>query len=133
MRWKVVNHYPTLIAHGELLFKDDGGVRFNVTTYKSIIGSLIFLTNTKLDIGFATSLVSRYMGDPFESHMKATKRILRYVQGTIDFGIHYIKHGSVKLVGYSDSDWGSNIDDKKSTSGQCFNLGSGMITWISKK
>ena len=124
---------PTPIAHGELLCKDDGGVRVNVTTYRSIVGSLMFLTNTRPKIAFATSLVSRYMGDPFESHMKAAKRILRYVQGIIDLGIHYIKHGSVKLVGYSDSDWGSNIDDRKSTFEQCFNLDSGMITCNSKK
>ena len=124
---------PTPIAHGEILCKNDGGVRVNVTTYRSIVGSLMFLTNTSLDIAFATSLVSKYMSGPFESNMKAAKRILRYVQETIDFGIHYIKHGSVKLVGYSDLDWGRNIDDRKSTSGKCFSLGSGMITWSSKK
>ena len=92
---------PTPIAHGELLCKDDGGVRVNVTTYRSIVGSLMFLTNTRPDIAFATSLVSRHIGDPFESHMKVAKIILRYVQLIIDYGIHYIEHRSVKLVGYN--------------------------------
>jgi len=124
---------PTPISHGELLCKDEGGVRVNVTTYKSIVGSLMFLTNTRPNIAFTTSLVSRYISDPFDSHMKEAKRIMRYVEGTTNFCIHYTKHGSVKLVGYSDSNWGSNIDDRKITYGKSFNLGSGMVTWISKK
>lgn len=69
----------TPIAHGELLCKDDGGVRVNVTTCRSIVGSLMFLSNTRTDIACVTSLVSRYMSDPFESHLKVAKRILRYV------------------------------------------------------
>ena len=64
--------------------------------------------------------------------MKATKRILRYVKGTTNFGIHYSKMDDVKLEGFSDSDWGSNIDDRKSTLGNCFTLGSGFVTWSSK-
>jgi len=95
---------PTTIAHGELISTDDEGVRVNVTTYRSIIRSLIFLTNTRPDIAFTTSLVSIYMSDLFESHLKVAKRILIYIQGIIHFGIHYIKHGGVKLIGYNDSD-----------------------------
>ena len=121
------------VAHGELLCKDDGAPKASVIEFRSIVGSLMFLCNTRPDIQFAVSLVSRYMNDPSILHLKAAKRILRYVKGTIGYGLHYSHVDKFELVGFSDSDWGSNLDDRKSTSGQCFSLGSGMITWSSKK
>jgi len=73
------------------------------------------------------------MSAPSEIHLKVTKIILRYVKGTLNFGIHYLKNKHVKLVGYSDNDWGNNIDDRKSTSDNCFNLDSGLVTLSSRK
>lgn len=66
---------PTPIAHCKLLRKDDGIPKVEVTTYRSLVGSLIFLINTSIDISYFVSLMSRYMSDPIEEHMKATKRI----------------------------------------------------------
>ena len=63
--------------------------------------------------------------------MKAAKRILRYVKSTVGFGTHYSSN-KFELVGFSDSDWGRSLDDQKSTSGNCFSLGSSLITWSSK-
>ena len=68
-----------------------------------------------------------------EEHMQAAKRILRYVKGTVDYGIKYAKTDQFQLVGFSDSDWAGLIDDMKSTTGFCFSLGLGVISWCSKK
>ena len=73
------------------------------------------------------------MQTPHESHWKVAKRILRYVHGTIQFRIHYSSGGTPLLVGFTDSDWAGNPDDRKSTAGYVFNLGSGLVTWACKK
>ena len=68
-----------------------------------------------------------------ESHWKATKRILRYVRGTVQFEIHHSSGGTPLLVGFTDSDWAGNPNDRKSTAGYVFNLGLGPVTWACKK
>jgi hypothetical protein len=123
----------TPTAHGIVLCRDDGVEIVDETTYKSIVGSLMFLTHTRPDISYSVFLISRYMTEPSEIHMKATKRILRYVKGTLNFGIHYYTSKRFNLVGFSDFDWGGSLDDQKSTSGNCLSFGSGLITWSSKK
>ena len=89
--------------------------------------------NTRPDIVYPASLVSRFMHDPSKLHYAAAKRILRYLQGTRKLGIKYVKEQENKLVGYTDSDWAGSIDDRKSTSGYVFCLGSKIISWASKK
>eukprot|EP00253_Pinus_taeda_P007569 PITA_07569 len=74
-----------------------------------------------------------FMQTPRESHWKPAKRILRYVRGTVQFGIHYSAEASHLLVGFTDSDWAGDHDDRKSTAGYMFTLGSGPITWDCKK
>jgi hypothetical protein len=66
-------------------------------------------------------------------HWVAAKHVLRYLRGTVEYGLSYIQGDGVKLVGYSDVDWAGNTVDKKSTSGCCFSLGSGAISWFSRK
>jgi len=83
---------------------DDGDEHANKIEYKSIIWSLIFLCNARLDICYAVYLCSRYMVNPYTLNLKETKRILSYVQGTIDFGIHYSSTKELKLITFSDSD-----------------------------
>ncbi|KAG6402911.1 hypothetical protein SASPL_135125 [Salvia splendens] len=82
---------------------------------------------------YATGLVSRYMENPTTSHFKAAKRILRYLGGTIDCGLFYSHTNDYKLVGYSNSDWAGDNDDRKSTSGYVFYMGDTAFTWMSKK
>ena len=73
------------------------------------------------------------MQEPHELHWNAAKRILRYVQGTITYGIHYAANCSLNLIGFTDSDWAGDTIDRKSTSGYVLSLGSGPICWSSKK
>eukprot|EP00253_Pinus_taeda_P008811 PITA_08811 len=94
-------------------------------------GKLLYLTHTCPDLSFVVSLISRFMQNPHESHWKEAKRILCYVRA--QFGIHYSVEASPLLVGFTDSDWASDPDDRKSTAGYVFTLGSRPITWTWKK
>ncbi|GMI70037.1 cysteine-rich RLK (RECEPTOR-like protein kinase) 8 [Hibiscus trionum] len=88
---------------------------------------------SKPDILFAVGVVSRYMEAPTSTHIKAAKRILRYLKGTIDFGLFYSSSHDFQLMGFCDSDFAGDIDDRKSTSGFLFFLGDCCISWSSKK
>jgi hypothetical protein len=105
----------------------------DATLYRQLVGSLLYLTHTRPDISFVVGLVARYMKTPHEIHWKEAKRILHYVHGTVQFGIHYSSGGTPLLVGFTDSDWADDPDDQKSTAGYVFSLGSGPVTWACKK
>ncbi|KAE8659937.1 putative indole-3-acetic acid-amido synthetase GH3.5-like [Hibiscus syriacus] len=110
--------------------KHEEGESVDSTFFKSLIGSIRYLTFTRPDILHAVGLVSLYMESPTTTHFKATKRILRYLKGTIDFGLFYSVSNNYKLVGYSDSDWGGDIDNRRSTTGFVFFMGDIAFTWI---
>ncbi|KAL0295953.1 UNVERIFIED_CONTAM: Retrovirus-related Pol polyprotein from transposon RE1 [Sesamum radiatum] len=112
----------TPLVTGEKYQKEDGSQKVDGSMYRSLIGSLLYLTATRPDIMFATSLLSRFMQSPSQVHYAAAKRILRYLRGTKDFGIWYKSTNDAKLVGYTDSDWAGSVDDMKSTSGYTFSL-----------
>ncbi|XP_012477453.2 receptor-like protein 9DC3 [Gossypium raimondii] len=88
---------------------------------------------TRPDLMHSVSLLSRFMHSCNTSHLKAAKRILRYVKGTLKFGVMFKSGSKLKLTGYSDSDWGGSIDDIRSTSDYLFSLGSGAFCLSSKK
>ncbi|XP_044475716.1 uncharacterized mitochondrial protein AtMg00810-like [Mangifera indica] len=104
-----------------------------VTSYRSLIGSLLYLSSTRPDIMFSTSLLSRFMQSPKLIHMRVAKRVLRYIRGTAEFGLWFSKSQSCDVIGYSDSDWVKSLSNSKSTSGYCFSLGSVVFCWNSKK
>eukprot|EP00253_Pinus_taeda_P025882 PITA_25882 len=122
---------PTMI--GLKLNKEDNSKDFDPSLYKSIVGNLMYLTATRPDIIFVVSLISTFMERPKEAHWKATKRILRYVKGTKRFGILYTTSECSNLILYTGSDWAGSVDDWKNTSGYVFHMGSGAISWASKK
>lgn len=98
------------------LSKDEKGKLVNPTDYKSLVGGLRYLVHTRPDIANAAGIVSRYMEKPTVLHLNAVKRILRYVRGTVEFGLIYTREqGSYLLFGFSDSDLAGNLDDRKST------------------
>ena len=103
------------------------------TLYIKLIGILLYLTHSRPDISYVVSATTRYMHEPDELHWKASKRILHYVQGTIDYGIHYVAREQLDLIGFIDSNWVGYGNDRKSTLSFVFMIGSGLICWSNKK
>ena len=100
--------------------KNDGKPKVDTAMYRSLIGSLIYLTHTRPHIYNVVSIVSRFMSEPGKDHLIAAKRILRYINGTKSYGIIYETEKDFKLIGYTDSDWAGSVDDRKRTSGHVF-------------
>ena len=102
--------------------------------YQSAVGSLLYLLNwTRPDITFAVNNVARFTCNPTKEHWTAVKRVLRYLKGTIDYGITYTRDSKDNLVGYCDADWAGDVNDRKSTSGYVFTLAGAPVSWRSKK
>ena len=89
----------------------------DVTLYKSLIGSLRYLLHTRPDMTYSVSILSGYIVNPTSDHWIAAKKVLRYLKGTIDFGLLYEKGvKNLNVIGCSDSDFVSDVEDRKSTS-----------------
>ncbi|CAK1590673.1 unnamed protein product [Parnassius mnemosyne] len=100
--------------------------------YRELIGSLLFLCSvSRPDISFAVNVLSRYVNNPSQQHVNAVKRIVRYLINTKDLCIKYGE--SDGLIGYSDSDYASDVDTRGSTTGYIFMINGGPITWSSQK
>ena len=98
------------------------------TLYRSIIRSLLYLTASRPDIAFSVGVCARYQAAPRESHLIAVKRIIRYINGTPNYGLWYSKDSNACLTGYSDADWAGSVDDQKSTLGGYFYLGNNLVS-----
>ena len=83
----------------------------HATLYHHLVGSILYLTHSHPDLSFVIGRVACYMQTPHESHWKAAKKLLRYIRGTIQFGIHYSIGGKPLLVGFTDSYWAGDYDD----------------------
>ena len=115
------------------LSSNDDSPMVNQLEYRSMIGSLLYLTGTRPDIMHAVWIVGRFQANPKESHLQAVKIIFKYLQGTQDFGLWYPKNADLTLHAYTDADWAGNVDDQKSTSGGAFYMGPRLVSWFSKK
>ena len=115
------------------LLQDDSSEAFDPTVYRQVIGSLMYLVNTRPDIWFVVNALRQYMVAPRQVHWTTAKHVLRYLKGTIGYGLSYVSDRKMELLGYTDSDWVGSSVDRKSTSGCCFSLGSGMISWCCRK
>ncbi|KAG2736889.1 hypothetical protein G9P44_000979 [Scheffersomyces stipitis] len=104
----------------------------NPTLYRSIVGKLLYASNTvRGDISFITGVLSRYFKEPREAHLTAAKHVLRYLKGTRSLGQRYSKTGQLEV--FVDADWGSSTDNRKSITGYAVKFGGGLISWKSKK
>ena len=112
---------------------DPSGESVDVTLYRSMIGCLLYLTASRPNIAFSVGVCSRFQSNPKVSHLNAVKSIIKYVGGTCDYGLFYSKESNLSLVGFSDSDWVGNVDDRKSITGRCFYVGANFVAWMSKK
>ena len=105
--------------------------------YQAAIGSLLHLSlKTRPDIAFAVGCVARFCANPTETHWLAVKRIFRYLKGTSGLGIKFkyqSDSSSNTLYGFADADWAGDVEDRKSTSGYCFKMCGGVVSWRSKK
>jgi hypothetical protein len=105
----------------------------DATLYRQIIGSLMYLMNTRPDICFSMNTLSQFLLEPRHVHLVAPKHVMRYHKSTLDCGLNYDGDHDFTLSGYTDSDWARSVSDRKRTSGCCFHLGSTMILWQSRK
>nr|GFC50325.1 uncharacterized mitochondrial protein AtMg00810-like [Tanacetum cinerariifolium] len=122
------------MEHKLKLSKDEEGELADPTEYRSIVGALGYLTHTRPDLSFIVGVVSRFMEKPTVKHLEAVKRILRYIKGTLSYGLTYTRgENRVTLTGYSDSDFGKDMNDGKSTGGTAFYMNGNMVTWASQK
>ena len=115
------------------LDQDEAGKAVEVTKYRGIIGSLLYLTASRPDIMFSVCMCARFQAKPKESHLTAVKRIMKYLKGTTNTGLYYPRDAFLKLIGYSDSDFAGCKVERKSTSGTCHLIGSSLVSWFSKK
>lgn len=123
----------TPVALGEKLNSNEDFQKVDEKKYRSLVGCLSYLIATQLDIMFAVHLLSKFMHYCDTSHFKAAKKVLRYVRGTTNFGVWYVKANTLKLVRYTGSDWAGLVDDMQNTSRYFFLLGFEVLYWSSKK
>ena len=115
------------------LDKDEDGKSVDTKLYWGMNGSLLYLIASRPDIMFSVCLCAQFQSNPKESHVKAVKQIMRYLKGTIGFGLLYPKSSSFYLISYSGVDFVGSKLDRKSTSGTCHLLGHSLVSWFSKK
>jgi histone deacetylase 1/2 len=127
---------PTPVDTKAKLSASDGSPASDAPFYRSIVGALQYLTLTRPELQYAVQQVCLHMHAPRDAHWSAVKRILRYICGTMDFGLSL--HASpaspsTDIVAYSDADWAGCPDTRRSTSGYCVYLGSSLVSWSSKR
>ncbi|KAA0048402.1 gag-pol polyprotein [Cucumis melo var. makuwa] len=124
------NKRTQVVTHVKLT-KDTEGVEVDHKLYRSIVGSLLYLTASRPDIAYAVGICARYQADPWITHLKAVKRILKYVHGTSDFRMMYSYDTTPTLVGYYDADWAGLANDHK-TEAECIVASSGctQLIWM---
>ncbi|GJT56692.1 retrovirus-related pol polyprotein from transposon TNT 1-94 [Tanacetum coccineum] len=115
------------------LDEDLSGIPVDQTKYRSMIGSLMYLTASRPDLVFAVCMCARYQSRPTKKHLEAVKRVFRYLQGTINMGLWYPKDTAMALTAYADADHAGCQDTRRSTSGSAQFLGDKLVSWSSKK
>jgi hypothetical protein len=98
-----------------------------------MIGSLLYITTSRLDIMQVVGMVGRYQYATKQSHLSFVKRIFKYLKDTMTYGLWYPRNHNVQLTTYSDVDWENCLDERKSTSGGAFFLGYSLVAWLRNK
>ena len=123
----------TPLPEGLILSKNTDTPPIDATLYRMLVGKLLFLTKTHHDLTHVVSVVSRFMQHPQEAHLQAPKHILHYVRRYPDLGLFFKQGEENRLHGYTDTDYGQDIDDRISVGAYIFFLGNSPISWNSKK
>jgi hypothetical protein len=127
------NPCTTLVDLQPKLVGDSGPLVDDVSQFRSIAGALQHLIFTRPDITYAVQQICLHMHDPQEPHLTAIKRILRYLQGTTDYGLLLCRSSSSDLVVYTDADWVGCLDTRRSTSDYAVFLGDNLVFWSAKR
>ena len=114
-------------------FTTDGLSFSDPTLYRSLVGALQYLTITRPDLSYAVNQVSQFLHAPTIDHFQSVKRILRYVKGTISFGLTFSQPDTNSIAGYSNADWARCLDTRRSTYGYSIYLGGNLVSWSAKK
>ena len=112
---------------------DEEGEGMDQKEYRSMSGSLLYLTATRPDIQFTVYLCVRFQSSPRTSHCQSIKRIMRYLRFTLEFGLWFLASSSLSLCGYSDAEYAGCRIERKSTLGTCQFIGSSLVSWSSRK
>jgi hypothetical protein len=123
----------TPMATTSSLGPDEDGEEVDQHEYRSMIGSLLYLTASRPDIHFSVCLCARFQASPRTSHHQAVKRIFRYIKSTLEYGIWYSCSSALSVRAFSDADFAGCKIDRKSTSGTCHFLGTSLVSWSSRK
>ncbi|XXG61103.1 hypothetical protein AAC387_Pa04g2840 [Persea americana] len=115
------------------LSRAEGDLLSDPTSYRQLVGSLIYLTITRPDISYAVNLMSQFMTAPRHLHLAAVRRIIRYLIRTPSRGLFFPSNNPLTLKAYSDADWAGCPDTRRSTTGWCMFLGDSLISWKYKK
>jgi hypothetical protein len=115
------------------LHQDEGKLYEDISSYRRLIGKLLYLTNTRPDISFATQQLSQFLQKPTVSHYKAACRVVRYLKMNPGRGLFFPRDSDIQILGYSDADWAGCLDTRRSTSGYCFFIGNSLVSWKAKK
>jgi hypothetical protein len=124
--------YRAPCVAGTKMSKFEGEVLPDPTIFRHIVGALQYVTLTRPDIAYSVNQLCQHMHHPTSVHMTAAKRVLRYLKGSVDCGLHYYKI-SLTINAFCDADWAGNPDDRRSTTGYGIFLGSNLISWSAKK
>ncbi|XP_050909535.1 uncharacterized mitochondrial protein AtMg00810-like [Lathyrus oleraceus] len=111
----------------------EGNVSVDTGRYQRLVGKLIYLSHTRRDIAFSVSVVSQFMHSPFEEHLEAVYRILRYLKGNPGKGLLFKKTSEKHVSIFTDADWAGSVTDRRSTSGYCTYVWGNLVTWRRKK
>ena len=118
--------------HNQMLV-NEGKLLHDPTLYRSLVGSLHYLTFTRPDIAYVVNSVCQFMKSPTDVHLCSIKRIIRYLQGTAEYGLTYSSDTNVNLTAFSDADWAADLNTRRSVTGYVVYLGSNPVSWQSKK
>jgi hypothetical protein len=117
----------TPVVTGCKLNKDEDSPDVDQSSYRSMIGNLLYIITSRIDIMHDVGMVGRYQSAPKQSHLRVIKRIFKYLKGTMNYGLWYPRNQNFQLSIYSDVDWDNYVDERKITSGGAFFLGDSLV------
>ncbi|XP_019431383.1 PREDICTED: uncharacterized protein LOC109338567 [Lupinus angustifolius] len=132
------NCNPVMISAEGSVKQDDSTIQKSVdaTLFRKMVGCLGFVCHSRPELGYSAGVISRHMANPNQTHMTTAKKIMRYLKGTLSYGIMFPnqrKEDELQLVGCSDSDWCGDKEDRRSTPRYTFFISGSSISWSPKK